>query len=215
MKIAMADEATTESTLVHRARRMIVAEIARDDAYLMHLLNRPFARALHTDALSCLTACAGGRARLTDLAADARAATTLAELQQTVSLVRQLRREIDTVAVVQAQDLAALSATAEANVLTLADLDAIVTERGAAGKDRTSIRIEVVAARLLNSEAKRAIAAVRDAALRLTAMSGSTKLRAVAGEVLRIWGLLDRVDQRIMLIELSMNATVQEPAQAG
>lgn len=214
VKTVKAAQPVKSSRLVEAARRNLVSEIGRDDSNLARLLSRPSLRSLDSDALTRLaSSVVEDRALLAGFAAQVRSANTLAKLKQIAALVRRLRPEIYSVAVGQFQDLAALTVAAEANGVTLADLDALVRDREAGGQQMIPVRTDVVAARLLNSEVMSAIPAAWGAALQLSAGSSRAELQAVTGEVLRISGLLDRVDETIMLVELAVAAPAMEPTE--
>lgn len=95
------------------ARRAVLAEVARDDAYLARVLTRSALRTLDADARTILESSVGqDRTPLAGYATTARAAGTLAEVREVAALVRALRPEVYSIALGQLQDLAELAAAA-------------------------------------------------------------------------------------------------------
>lgn len=204
------------SSLVTAARRKVLAEIARDDAVLARVLTRPGVQRLDADALTRLgQSVAADRVLLSGLADQARAAASLVELQTVSAAVAGVRPEVYHVAIGQLQDLAALALAADDAVDVLADLEQAIAEREATGADLTAARADLAAAQLLASEAVLAVPVAREAALALTATTPRGAVQAVTAEVLRIAGVLDQVDEGVLLVELALEpvlVAVPEPA---
>lgn len=211
-RLVEAGKVPTGGGLVDAARRKLVAEVARNDTCLARILSRPSVSSLDSDAFARLSASvADDRALLDEISTRARSASTLAGLLSVATSLHRVRPEIYSVAVGQVQDLTALTGRAEANAASLAEFEAVVTQREAAGHDVTSVRIDLMAARLVNAEAALGIPAARDTTLDLTGRSTRAELQAVVDEVPRISGLLDRVDETVLLVELALGARVVGP----
>lgn len=177
------------------ARRAVLAEVARDDAYLARVLTRSALRTLDADARTILESSVGqDRTLLAGYATTARAAGTLAEVREVAALVRALRPEVYSIALGQLQDLAELAASAAATDLAVSDLATVVAERSAAGEDLSLLEAELTSARDLLAELAAAAPVAREAALLLTGTTPRIEVQLVTDEVLRLAALLESAD---------------------
>lgn len=191
-------------------RRRLAEEIADADATLAEVLRRPSVRRLDPEAqarILALVEC--DRVLLAALGGDVRAASRLEDLQGIGAQVERACSETHAVVLAElVTDLWVLRRVTEANSGVLDDLESSVL--GAAAGDLTRLSRDLAAARLLNAEATLAVAAVWDQVLQGTSGPTPGEVLSAADEVLRVTSALDRVDQLILLVDLSL-----APAAAG